>query len=166
MAFNSLPWFTRSQSAPSGIQIGVISFYDPGFLVDPQRPPRNITPARHYSYSHRVGYNVLRYLGGPSSTRKTLQRCFVAGIRSLSGITHISETSIYRMTSSLLLVAVAEQWLPKWPSHDPQRQSVLVADSMLNGIGLPRPPTSRHSTKSFRFSFLVLVTRQSHKASK
>jgi hypothetical protein len=74
--------------------MGVVSFYDPGFLVDPWRPPRNITPPRHYSYSHRVGYSVLRYLGSPSPTRKTLQRCFVAGTRSLSGFPHRSETAI------------------------------------------------------------------------
>jgi hypothetical protein len=74
--------------------MGVVSVYDPRFLVDPWRPPRNITPPRHYSYSHRVGYSMLRYLGSPSPTRKTLQRCFVAGSRSLSGIPHRSETPI------------------------------------------------------------------------
>jgi hypothetical protein len=60
----------------------------------------------------RVGCSVLRYLGSPSPTRKTLQRCFVAGICSLSGLPHRPETAIDGQLYGLRRASYTSCYLP------------------------------------------------------
>jgi hypothetical protein len=55
--------------------VGLISFYDPGFLflLSHRRHPRDDPLAYHDSCRRRVDCSVLRYLGSPSSTREVFR---------------------------------------------------------------------------------------------
>src|SRR5712671_79897 len=63
-----------SQLARGGIRVGVLPFYDSGFLDDLWRCTHELTPSRFRSRGRRDNCSRLRCMGSPSYTRRERSR--------------------------------------------------------------------------------------------